>query len=302
MTLDGVTVTDVILLQATEDQDLVAPLVVIYKGEVESDKFNGRIIEVAGVKFNVVGPPEEVEELIALLVSTDSKITTAKIILVEKKGTIVTAVAIYIDMNGELNVVEVVVNLSSQTIISTTTEAAIQLDGSDVTTQGIFTTTMMLAVVGAGGDPQTKITTANSFMEANNSKIEFFQPTHLTNALIKVNKGDFLTLNGGEMIFHKDFLRMDNAEIQVFDGFLINVQNGASLDIEGKLAVGVGGVNTIVVNNTAPVTGIQNGISFTSDPTATVQIGVNPLQNVDLKVTGSAINAGIDSSVKINTP
>ncbi len=161
---------------------------------------------------------------------------------------------------------------------------------------------MKLAVVGAVGDPLTKITTANSFMEASNSKIEFFQPTHLTNALINVTKGDFLTVSGGTMIFHNDFLRMNNAEIQVVDGFLINVLNGGNLDIKGKLAVGTGGVNTIVVNNTSPVTGIQNGISFTRDLTSTVQIGANPVEGVNLDVTGSMINAGLNSSVKINTP
>jgi len=180
--------------------------------------------------------------------------------------------------------------------------ADISIGRNAVTVDNALWEAMKLAIVGAVGDPQTKITTENSFVQANNSKIEFFQPTYLTNALIKVNQGDFLTMNGGEMIFHQDFLNMNNAEIQVFNGFLINAQNGANLDIKGILARGTGGVNTIVVNNTAPVTGIQNGIPFTRDPTATVQIGVNPVQGVNLNVTGSAINAGFNSSVKINTP
>ncbi len=180
--------------------------------------------------------------------------------------------------------------------------ADISIERNAVTVDAALWDAMRLAIVGAVGDPLTKITTANSFMEASNSKIEFFQPTHLTNALINVTKGDFLTVSGGTMIFHNDFLRMNNAEIQVVDGFLINVLNGGNLDIKGKLAVGTGGVNTIVVNNTSPVTGIQNGISFTRDLTSTVQIGANPVEGVNLDVTGSMINAGFNSSVKINTP
>jgi len=479
-TIENEVRTDEIIKRYNEDENLVATLVRIKNATVNSGE-DGRVILVSG-SITVVGPEEE-DGLVALLVITDSTITTGKLILVDENGTIVSAVPFIIDKNGKIKVLEGLANLSNETIKSTTTEAAIQLDGSDVNALGggIFNTTgtnefagpvakienatikasdifrvgaggtvksttsealyhvkesnlsldsimvilggevdingelghfentdvtttfdalsiandgklktndpnkpvlrieggtweigefgfgslvnlagtgapppggppaggppaadptsrpiegpgpsghafeatggadisiernavtvdnalwdaMRLAIVGAVGDPVTKITTANSFVEANNSKIEFFEPTHLTNALINVTQGDFLTVNGGEMIFHKDFLRMNNADIQVVDGFLINVMNGGSLDIKGKLAVGIGGVNTIVVNNTAPVTGIQNGIPFTSDPTATVQIGANPLQGVNLNVTGSAINAGFNSSVKINTP
>jgi len=161
----------------------------------------------------------------------------------------------------------------------------------------------MVAVVGAVDDLQTKITTVESFMEARNSKIEFFQPTHLTNALIKVNKGDFLRVDGGEVIFNKDFLRMNNAEIEVFnEGFLINAVNGGSVDIKGKLAVGIGGVNTIIVNNTATPDPKILEIRVSKHSSATVQIGANPVEGVKLEFPngGSLINAGADSSVKIN--
>jgi hypothetical protein len=151
---------------------------------------------------------------------------------------------------------------------------------------------------GNGAATATRLTTSGDTMDISRSRVVSLGPVvALDNGLIHVTNGAFMTLRSGSNVdVTGDLLRLFNgSRIEVVNGPLIRVTGNSgggtnpavsTLNVSGALVnFGGSGGNTIIVNNSVPVTARRGGPANNQFPVniggggASITIGANPVRN-----------------------